>query len=308
MKIRGENTTEVASIAFLIVSFIFAVALTNPVSLASAEDKKGPIKLAWTAWVENEAVMHIAKYIIENKMGYKVEPILAEMGVISAGIKKGDVDAFLEFCPTVYHTDYWSKIAQDSVIAGLFYHPGRQGWAIPDYIPKDKLNTVDDLKKPEVREKLGGKIIGIEPGAGLMRTSKKMIEAYGLNYELIESSEAAMLTVLKKAIKNKDWIVVTLWTPHYAYASWPLRDLVETKKEKIVSVPDSCHIITRKDFGNDYPEIFRFFSRFNWSISEVNKLIYEVGVNKKPMEEAAKEFVENHPKRVHYWITGKIEE
>jgi glycine betaine/proline transport system substrate-binding protein len=304
MTMRMKNTTGAVSIFFLVVSFILVLALTNSASLALAQAKKGPLRLAWTSWIEDEAGMQVAKYILENKMGYKVEPILAEMGVISAGLKKGDIDVFLELCLPEVHKDYWSIVAQDTVIAGTFYHPTTQAWAIPDYIPKDKLNTIDDLKKPEVREKTGGKIIGIEPGAGLMRRSKNMIELYGLGYELVEGSEPAMLAALSRATKNRDWIVVTLWVPHFAYAQWPLRNLVETK-EIIVGALDSCHVITRKGLGTEYPDVFRFLSRFNWNVSELNKIIYQTGVEKKPVEKAAKEFVESNPDLVHYWITGE---
>jgi len=302
---RKEKKITKKSILFMLFVFMFSVVLVGAKFSAVGASEKGTIKLGWTSWVEDEAGMQVAKYILENKMGYKVEPILGDMGVIAAGLKKGDIDVFLEFCLPSCHKDYWSNIAQDTVIAGTFYHPTTQAWAIPDYIPKDKLNTIDDLKKPDVREKLDGKIIGIEPGAGLMRRSKRMIKIYGLDYELVSGSEPAMLAALKKAVKNKDWIVVTLWVPHFAYAQWPLRNLVETK-EKIVGALDSCHVITRSGFGSDYPDVFRFFSRFNWNVAEINKLIYQTGVEKKPVEEAAKEFVESHQKLVEYWITGEL--
>ena len=73
-----------------------------------------------------------------------------------------------------------------------------------------------------------------------MRRSKKVIELYGLNYGLVDRSEPVMLAALKRATKEKEWIVVTLWVPHFAYAEWPLRNLIEIK-EIIVGALDSCH-------------------------------------------------------------------
>ena len=44
------------------------------------------------------------------------------------------------------------------------------------------------------------KIIGIEPGAGIMKLTKTAIEDYGLDdWQLIEGSSAAMVAELKKA-------------------------------------------------------------------------------------------------------------
>jgi glycine betaine/proline transport system substrate-binding protein len=51
---------------------------------------------------------------------------------------------------------------------------GKIGWAVPNYIPKNKLKNISDLKKPTVRKKLNSKITGIEPSAGLMKSQTRL--------------------------------------------------------------------------------------------------------------------------------------
>ena len=45
--------------------------------------------------------------------------------------------------------------------------------------------------------------------------TEKAIKAYNLDYSQISSSETSMITALKKADKNKEWIVITGWKPHF---------------------------------------------------------------------------------------------
>lgn len=87
-----------------------------------------------------------------------------------------------------------------------------------------------------------GKIVGIEPGAGIMSATEKAVEEYGLDYQLQDSSSAAMAASLQKAINNKEWIVVTGWTPHWKFAKWDLKYLDDPKKFTAVKSmsPPSC--------------------------------------------------------------------
>lgn len=47
-----------------------------------------------------------------------------------------------------------------------------------------------------------------------MQASETAISDYGLEMELVPGSSAAMTASLKKALDSKEWIVVTLWSPH----------------------------------------------------------------------------------------------
>lgn len=58
-----------------------------------------------------------------------------------------------------------------------------------------------------VKDKLGGRIIGIDPGAGIMAASEKALIEYELDYELVEGSDATMVATLKQAIDNNKWAV-----------------------------------------------------------------------------------------------------
>jgi len=272
---------------------------------AMAGDKP-TITIGWTAWVENEAAKEVARQILEKELNYNVELKLSDMGVISEGLKSGSIDVFLELCLPYTHKDYWDRIGGEVVAAGMFYDQLVQGWAVPNYVPKGELNSILDMQKPDVKTKLDGKIIGIEAGSGLMRQSKTALDSYQLSdYELVTSSEPAMVASLDKAIKKKEWVVVTLWKPHFAWAQWDLRMLSDP--DQVIGQFNSCHIVVHKDLMNRCPDAYGFFARFYWGIPLIGEMLYDMGIENMSAEEAAAKFIKEHPDRVRYWATGKMD-
>ena len=120
------------------------------------------------------------------------------------------------------HKPYLDKVRQDVVDLGPMYTRAKLGWVVPTYVPESELKSIEDLKKPEVKQKLGSKIQGIDPGAGLMQASEKALKDYGLtDYQLVSASEAAMLSGVERAARRKEWIVATAWSPHWMFAKSP---------------------------------------------------------------------------------------
>jgi glycine betaine/proline transport system substrate-binding protein len=46
---------------------------------------------------------------------------------------------------------------------------------------------------------------------------------YDLDYDQVTSSGPAMVASLEKAIRDKEWIVVTGWKPHFKWAQHDLK-------------------------------------------------------------------------------------
>jgi glycine betaine/proline transport system substrate-binding protein len=61
--------------------------------------------------------------------------------------------------------------------------------------------------------------------AGLHRNTIKAIDVYDLDYDQVTSSGPAMVASLEKAIRDKEWIVVTGWKPHFKWAQHDLKYL-----------------------------------------------------------------------------------
>jgi glycine betaine/proline transport system substrate-binding protein len=238
-------------------------------------------------------------------MGKEVKMIKADPAAVYQALGSGDIDFHTDAWLPDTHSDYYDKVAKNVVSLGPIYSRARLGWAVPSYVPKDKLNSIEDLKSEEVKDKLDGQIIGIGPGAGLTRLSKKAMDEYGLKdagYNLVISSGSGMTAAVKRAIQRKQWVVATTWSPHWMFGRWDLRYLKDPKG--VLGSIERADVLAREGFYREFPDVYEMLDRITIPIEDVQAGM-DVG-EKKSYEEAAKQYVENHPKLVNFWITGKM--
>ena len=83
----------------------------------------------------------------------------------------------------------------------------------------------DASSEDSLGEQVDYKIIGIEPGAGIMQATENALEEYEnlADWDLVESSSAAMASELQKAYEKEEPIIVTGWTPHWKFAKFDLK-------------------------------------------------------------------------------------
>lgn len=262
-----------------------------------------PLTIGWTAWSDAEFVTKLAQQLITENYGQEVELIQTGIAPQYQGVAQGDIDAMMMAWLPGTHADYWDQVGQDVVTLGVLYTDAKLGWVVPEYVPEDQLSSIADLTDPEVREKLDSTIQGIDPGAGLMRLSNEAIEAYGLDeYELVSASDAAMVAALDRAIRNEEWIVVTGWSPHWMFGAYDLRYLEDP--EGALGGVERVYAIARQGFQQDYPEVAQFLMRMHLPLDELESAMFNA--QETSYEEAIAQYIEEHPARVNYWLTGEM--
>src|SRR5699024_12311342 len=95
---------------------------------------------------------------------------------------------------------------------------------------------------------------------GIMALSEDALEEYELEqWDLQNSSEAAMLTELEDAVDNEEPIVVTLWKPHWAFGPMDLKMLADPKG---VYGGDGGHIsiVANEELEENSPAADRFIN------------------------------------------------
>lgn len=143
-------------------------------------------------------------------------------------------------------------------------------------------------------------IIGIDPGAGIMKATEKVISDYGLeNWKLIEGSGAAMTAMLDKAIKAESPIIITGWTPHWMFAKYDLKYLEDP--QKTYGEAEEIHTIVRQGLKDDHPVAYEFLDRFEWSSDEMGEIMTAIQEGSDPAE-AAKAWADANPERVDEWV------
>lgn len=162
--------------------------------------------------------------------------------------------------------------------------------------------TSKDEGNASVGESVDYEIIGIDPGAGLMKASAKVIEEYGLeDWTLVEGSGAAMTAALKKAYEKEEPIIVTGWTPHWMFAKFDLKYLEDPKG--VFGEDENIHTIARNGLKEDLPDAYKVLDQFNWTPDDMGVVMNSIQDGADP-EEAAAQWVEDNADKVAKWIDG----
>src|SRR5690606_32913440 len=120
----------------------------------------------------------------------------------------------------VTHGAYYEKMKGQVVNLGVNYPGAKIGLIVPEYV---KANSIEDLKA--MKDDFGGRIVGIDAGAGVMLKTDQAIKDYGLDYKLVASSGSGMIAELTRAENDHKAVAVTGWIPHWMFAKWKLKFL-----------------------------------------------------------------------------------
>ncbi|WP_321913494.1 MULTISPECIES: glycine betaine ABC transporter substrate-binding protein [unclassified Paraburkholderia] len=283
----------------LVTKVALSTVLAMSVGVGSAVAAE-PIKMAVTDWADVLATANVAKYVLETKLNQPVKFVNADIGIQFQGVARGDLDIMVGGWLPVTHAVYYAKYKNDLDDVGVIYTGGRNGWAVPAYVPESQVSSISDLNKPEVKSKLDGTIQGIGPGAGLMQASQKSVEAYNLNgYNLQSSSEAGMLAAVSRAYQTKQWVVATVWSPHWLWQKWQMRYLKDPKGT--LGGEEQIHAFASKQFATKFPRADVFFKHFKLTLADVEAIELE-GNSTNDYASAAKKFVDAHPDKLKAWL------
>ncbi|MDE3724902.1 MULTISPECIES: glycine betaine ABC transporter substrate-binding protein [Nocardiopsis] len=241
--------------------------LTGPAEGEGGGDAQ-EVNIALIAWEEAIATTAMWQVILEEK-GYDVTVTDVDVAPMYQGAANGDVDLFLDTWLPVTHADYWEDYGDQLEDLGAWYDNARLTITVPSYV--EDVDSIADLEGRA--DDFGGRIVGIDPGAGLTRVTKEeAMPGYGLDgdYELIESSTAAMLAELDSAIAEEEPIVVTLWRPHPAYAKHDLKDLEDP--EGLMGDAETIHAVGRSGFTEDYPDLAGWLETWEMTDDELASL------------------------------------
>jgi len=273
-----------------------AIAALAGFAAGSAEAAgKGKVKIAYVEWSDSVVATNIAKAVLEQA-GYDVTLTPLAAAAMWQAVATGEADAMMAGWLPVTHKAYYDKLKDQVELTTPNVTGAKLGWATTDYTD---LKSIEDLKTKSAE--VDNKVIGIDPGAGLMRASEKTIKDYGLsNVKLVEGSDATMVATLKDAINKKQPIVVTAWTPHWMFARWKLRYLDDPKGS--LGAEETVYTVSRKDLAKDMPEVHKILKNMKFSLEEEQKvMVWNEEPGAKPAETAAR-WVKENPEIVKSWL------
>lgn len=242
-----------------------ATALSAVVPLAAAADK-GEVELAYVEWATEIASTNVVKAVLDE-MGYDVKITPVSAAAMFQALGAHDVDGVVAAWLPTTHNHYIEKIADQVEDLGPNLDGTRIGLVVPDYV---EIDSIEELNA--VADQFDGKIIGVDPGAGIMSKTEQVIKDYELtNIKLVEGTGAIMTAVLGDAIKNNEWVVITGWTPHWKFAKYDVKYLDDPKG--IYGGAEQIHTFVRKGLKEDMPEVYAVLDNFSWTPEQMAELM-----------------------------------
>jgi len=266
------------------------------VGCGGGETSKGQVELVYVNWACAEAETYVAATVLED-MGYDVEKIMVDAGVMWSSVATGDADAFTTAWLPFTHEAYLEQYGDQVDRLGPIGEGAKIGLVVPTYVT---ISSCDELA--DHADEFDRRIVGIDPGAGIMRhTEEDAMPAYGIeDWELVTGSDAAMMAELDRSIQNEEWIVITGWTPHWMFFAYDLKYLDDPALAYGGS--ETIEAIARKGLREDMPEVAQFLENMYFTLDQLHEVIYMINVEGIPPEEAARQWVDENQDVVNTWI------
>ena len=270
-----------------ILAGALALGLAAP---AMAQDKV--IRMGTLSWEDLTPITGITKKALEDK-GFTVEVTeFSEWGIAYAALTKGDVQILASQIDYAAQ-DYWQKNMSRLEKISPVSHGLYQGIAVPKYVAIDSIEELNDNA-----DKFGGRIIGIEPGAGVMREAADAVDAYGLKLQLIEGSTAAMTAALKAATDREEWAAVIVWEPSWMVQKFDTKFLADPKG--VFAPPQGYYWIGQKGFSEANPEAREVIAGVYVPLADITAINAEVN-DGKTMDQAIADWTGAHADLMGRW-------
>ena len=265
---------------------------TAPVADSKDVGQGKKVTIGYIPWDEGVASTYLWKEILEER-GFQVDAKQFDAGPLYTSLATGSVDFQTDAWLPTTHEQYWKTYGSKLDDLGAWYGQTSLELSVPSYMKG--IDSLADLKGKAAD--FDGKITGIESSAGMMSLLKsKVLKEYGLDkeYKVVDSSTPAMLAELKRAYAKKEPIVVTLWSPHWAYSDYNLKKLKDPKGAW--GKGDGVHTVARKGFADENPTVAKWLKDFQMSEKQLTGLEAEINkAGKGRQQDAVRAWLKANP-------------
>ncbi|GEO27646.1 hypothetical protein AAC03nite_34310 [Alicyclobacillus acidoterrestris] len=269
---------------------------SNNSSSGSGSGASKTITIGYITWDEDVAATYLWKNLLESK-GYTVQLQQLDPGPLFAGLSKDNLNVFFDTWLPDTHKQYIAQYGSQLTSLGKWYQGSTtEGFVVPTYMKN--VNSILDLKN--ISNQIQGKIVGIEAGAGETGLAQQAIKDYGLPETLQTSSTPAMLAALKKAYDAKQPIVVTLWSPHWAFSQYKLKYLSDPKKS--FGAGGWIQTEANKNWASSNPTVVKWLKNFKLTQSQLGQL--ETDINNDGDTQGVQEWVSANQSLVDSWLNS----
>lgn len=261
------------------------------------------VKFADVGWTDIQVTTGATSVVLEA-LGYEPQVSTLSVPVTLASLKNKDIDVFLgNWMPsmTADIKPYLDDKSVEQVATNL--EGAGYGLVVPQYVADAGVKSLADLGANA--DKFSGKIYGIEAGNDGNRIIQTMIDDPKNNlkgFQLVESSEAGMLTEAEKAMKDNQWIIFLGWTPHPVMG--------EMKIAYLDGMGDSgfgaatVYTVARAGYTGECPNVGTLLKNLKFDLAMEGAMMGPVLKDSADPKETARAWLKAHPDAVKPWLQG----
>jgi glycine betaine/proline transport system substrate-binding protein len=292
----------------LMASLVIGAGVVLAAGAATAGDSESckKVRLSDVGWTDITATTAMTAAMLQA-MGYDSTIQQLSVPVTYASLKNKDIDVFLgNWMPSMEndikaYRDDGSVETVDANLDGAKYT-----LAVPAYTYDKGIHDFKDIQKH--KDDLGGKIYGIEPGNDGNRHILDMINdpKFGLSgWDLVESSEAGMLSQVAKSTEAKKDIVFLGWEPHPMNANFSMKYL--TGGDDLFG-PNfgGATVFTnvRKGYLGECPNVGKFVKQLKFTLEMENRMMGDILDKGQDPKAATVAWLKAHPDVIKPWAEG----
>lgn len=264
------------------------------------------VRFSDVGWTDITATTAVASVVLES-IGYKTKTQVLSVPVTYKSLENKDIDVFLgNWMPTMEAdiAPYRERGTVETLVTNL--EGAKYTLAVPKYVYDAGVKTFADIAKHA--DKFDSEIYGIEPGNDGNRLIQDMIDknAFGLKgFKVVESSEAGMLSQVKRKTRRDKWIVFLGWEPHPMNANFELAYL-EGGDDFFGPNLGGAVVATnvRKGYATECPNVGKFLTNLKFTLASENQIMASILDDKQKPAAAAKAWIKNNPEALKQWLDG----
>ncbi len=281
---------------------VFGLLMSPAVAADPAQCQK--VRIADMGWTDI-ALTNTTAQLILKALGYEPSQTMLGLGVAYSALKENDMDVFLGNWRPVQDDEYKSFFDEGSVeVLGMNLEGAKYTLAVPDYVSEQGVKSFGDLAAHA--DKFGSKIYGIEAGSNQPLLDMVAADRHGLGkWEVVESSETAMIAQVAYAMAEKSWIVFLGWQPHPMNLDYKITYLSGGDVEFGPNFGGATvWTIARKGYSTDCPNAGKFFTNLVFDVPYENAGLRMTIVDGKSADEASREMIKSNPDKLEKWLEG----
>ena len=293
-----------------IAAAMVAAVLANAAYVATAEAADPAsckaVRFSDVGWTDITSTTAVASILLKG-LGYQPHSDLLSIPITYASMKNKQIDVYLGDWQPSMEADRKAFLEDHSIDVLI---PNLQGakytLAVPSYVADQGLKDFADIAK--FKDKLQGKIYGIEPGNNGNRMIMDMIgqNDFGLKgFKVIESSEQGMLSQVDRAVAKHEPIVFLAWEPHPMNSNFKLTYL--TGGDKWFG-PDfggaTIYTDVRQGYVQECPNVGKLLNQLVFTLQMENEIMGKILDKGEKPEQAASAWVKAHPEMLDKWLAG----